>query len=127
MIAHKWLGGVPKRGKSASCIHCDAVMYHQQNHIKVYTSGGSDVKTPVRPNCKTIPMPKEKMRPHTLDVQEVADMLERDNCPASMGAFTYPDGSDGVLMILAKPEYTQRIQTFLQTLYDEVGYVSPQY
>lgn len=69
----------------------------------------------------------QQIAPVTLNVQTVINMLERDNCPASMGAFSYPNGSDGLLMILAKPEYTQRLKDFLQALYDEAGYVSPIY
>jgi hypothetical protein len=76
---------------------------------------------------KTFPVAKQKMEPHNLDVQMVADMLEKDNCPASMGAFTYPDGSNGLLLIMAKPEYAQQVKDFLQTLYAAAGYVSPKY
>lgn len=69
----------------------------------------------------------QKIEPVKLDVQMVIDMLGKDNCPASMGAFQYPGGGVGLLMVLAKPEYTQRVRDFLQTLYDEAGYVSPTY
>jgi len=124
-IAHKWLGGVPKTGKSAPCIYCDVVMHHQTNHIKVYSIGDSDSRTPVRPNCKTLPPPKPQLDSHHLNTQMMADMLEKDGCPASMGAFTYPDGTNGLLMIMAQPKYEQRIRDFLQALYDETGYVSP--
>jgi len=67
------------------------------------------------------------MKPHNIDVQLVADMLERDKCPASMGCFDYPDGSPGMLLVMAKPEFEQQFRAFLATLYESVGYVSPTY
>jgi len=72
-------------------------------------------------------MEKGKMKPHNLDVQKVADMLEADKCPASMGCFDYPDGSPGVLLILAQPKHETKVREFLQQLYDAEGYVSPKY
>jgi len=72
-------------------------------------------------------MGKGKMKPHNLDVQLVADMLERDNCPASMGCFDYPDGSPGMLLIMAHPKHEVKLREFLQQLYDTEGYVSPKY
>ncbi len=67
------------------------------------------------------------MAKHNLDVQQVADMLENDNCPASMGMFNYPDGSDGLLLLMAQPKYHAKIDAFLKQLYAEEGYESPQY
>lgn len=68
-----------------------------------------------------------KIEPVRLDVQMVADMLDKDNCPASMGEFLRANGESGLVMILAKPEHKQALRSFLQGLYDEAGYVSPTY
>ena len=67
------------------------------------------------------------MASHNLDVQMVADMLDKDNCPASMGAFTYPDGSDGLLLVMVQPKHHAKVDAFLKQLYAEEGYESPQY
>lgn len=72
-------------------------------------------------------MSKQKMKPHNIDVQMVADMLERDKCPASMGCFDYPDGTPGMLLIMAPPAYEKQFREFLASLYEAAGYVSPTY
>jgi len=68
-----------------------------------------------------------KIEPVRLDGQMVSDMLDKDNCPASMGEFLRPSGESGLVMILAKPEHKQALRDFLQSLYDQAGYVSPIY
>jgi hypothetical protein len=71
---------------------------------------------------------RQIIAPVTLHVQKVIDMLERDKCPASVGGFFHPNSEDmGLLMVLVKPEYADRTKAFIQTLYDEAGYVSPVY
>lgn len=69
----------------------------------------------------------ERIEPVRLDVQRVINMLERDKCPASVGCFEYPSRKMGLMMVLAKPEYADQIQAFIKTLYDQAGYVSPEY
>lgn len=72
-------------------------------------------------------MPKQRIEPVRLDVQQVIDMLERDKCPASVGCFDYPNREMGLMMVLAQPQYAEQIQAFIKTLYAEAGYVSPTY